>query len=217
MDTIEVFQDLSVSVPDNARAAFRDDLIASTEPPWTVDLKRSAEIAGNNVSTRDLLVFTRAAGGELPPAFLTLWANDDGYYVPNIVPVDRSELTRQQYNGIIEEFTARILGPVAARHAFRVAKTKAGQTLTDWLTPDSADRLRRFSGAANKSTGASHPSDRRRWYDFIISVHRTGGRIGAERLGRWLREVDGWDEQTAHELAGDFEMSLGLLRQYDES
>lgn len=215
-DAIEVFRDLSVTVADEIRPDVRDDLIASAASPWAVDLERSREIAQHNVSTEDLLVFTREEHEDLPPAFLTLWANDDGYYVPNIVPLGRPELTRKQYNGILEDFAANVLGPVAGRHALPVLMTDAEQTLTDWLTHDAAARLRSFSIAANKSTGASHPADRRRWYAFIISVHVTGGDIGTDRLSRWLTEVDGWDEDAAHALAGDFETSLGLLRQYDD-
>src|SRR3546814_11423754 len=76
---------------------------------------------------------------------------------------------------------------------------------------ESAAALRRFSAAANKATGASHPLDQRRWFDFIISAHRSGKDIGTDRLARWLHEVEGWDEDSAHRLAGEYERCQELL------
>src|SRR3546814_8731568 len=71
--------------------------------------------------------------------------------------------------------------------------------------------FRSFSAAANKATGASHPLDQRRWFDFIISAHRSGKDIGTDRLARWLHEVEGWDEDSAHRLAGEYERCKELL------
>lgn len=84
------------------------------------------------------------------------------------------------------------------------------------MSIDATVKLRRFSGAANKSTGASHPSDERRWFDFIVAVHRAGDKLDAARLARWLHEAEGWDEDSAHKLAGNYETSLALLTHYDE-
>jgi hypothetical protein len=68
---------------------------------------------------------------------------------------------------------------------------------------------------ANKSTGASHPKDKERWFEFLISAHRTSARLDADLLARWLSEAEGWPEDTAHALAIDYEFALGLLQKYD--
>src|SRR3546814_3953965 len=80
--------------------------------------------------------------------------------------------------------------PVAERFGWQVSTTSPTQGLDDWLDEESAAALRRFSAAANKATGASHPLDQRRWFDFIISAHRSGKDIGTDRLARWLHAVD---------------------------
>src|SRR3546814_1084339 len=78
-------------------------------------------------------------------------------------------LSTENYNGLLEEFASLIAIPVAERFGWQVSTTSPTQGLDDWLDEESAAALRRFSAAANKATGASHPLDQRRWFDFIIS------------------------------------------------
>ena len=51
----------------------------------------------------------------------------------------------------------------------------------------------------------------------LIAAHRTRASLDADRLARWLAEVEGWSDEAAHELAIDYEFGLGLLKQYDAS
>ena len=60
--------------------------------------------------------------------------------------------------------------------------TASDQSLEDWISEPAAAALRRFSGAANKSTGASHPSDQARWFAFIVAMHRGRDRRDAHQL-----------------------------------
>lgn len=215
-DKLEVFQDMAIHGPIAKRPELREALIAAAIAPWRVDLERSAEVVRNAVTSEDVILFRRDAGQNHPAVGLTLWGNGDGYYVPNIVPLEMSSLTFAQYNAVLADFIARIAAPVTAKFGFTISTTEPRQTLDDWLSPDAALKLKRFSGAANKSTGASHPSDQRRWFDFLVAVHRSGGKPGADRLARWLHEVDGWDEDSAHKLAGDFETAMALLAYSEE-
>ena len=93
--------------------------------------------------------------------------------------------------------------------------TNDNQTIEDWVSTASAQRLRSFSGGANKSTGSSHPCDKQRWYDFVVSVHKNNDFLPASTLERWLIEEGGWGENQASELAIEYEQELGLLK-YDE-
>jgi len=215
-DKLEVFQDMAIHGPIAKRPELREALITAAVDPWRVDLERSAEVARNAVTSEDVVLFRRDAGQDHPAAGLTLWGAEDGYYVPNIVPLETGSLTFAQYNAVLADFIARIAAPVTAQFGFTISTTEPRQTLDDWLSPDAALKLKRFSGAANKSTGASHPLDERRWFDFLVAVHRSGDKPGADRLARWLHEVDGWDEDSAHNLAGDFETALALLAYYEE-
>lgn len=216
-ETIEVFQDLHVDVPSESLAAFRVDLIAAATGRWSIDLVRSRELMDVSAMASDVILFRREESDGCPAAGLTFWANETGYYVPNIVPLEVGQLTHAQYNTVLSHFVSEVLAAVATRHGAVVRTGKTHETPADWWGDDAALKLRRFSGAANKSTGASHPSDQRRWFDFILAAHRQGGRMDGDRLARWLRTADGWDEDTAHDLAADFESALSLLAYYDEN
>ena len=213
--SMEVLRDLYLRGSPAGRSDLRRALIAAAEDPWYYDPDRSAAI-GRNATDADVLAFGRKATDDLRAAGLTLWSRDDGYYVSNIVPIDVRELGVAQYNAILTDFIERIVRPVAPRFGYQIDATEACQNLEDWTSTDAAQKLRLFSAAANKSTGTSHPLDERRWFDFVIAVHQSRKTIGTDHLIRWLHEIEGWDEESAHELAGRYETALSLLQRYDE-
>ncbi|HVJ52265.1 MAG TPA: hypothetical protein VM689_07375 [Aliidongia sp.] len=216
-ESIEVFRDLYLRGPVARRSDLRQALVAAAVDPWYYDPDRSAAISRNVTDTdADILAFGRKASDDLQAAELTLWSRDDGYYVPNIVPIEFGELSIAQYNDILTDFLERVVRPVAPQFDYQIDATAARQDLGDWTSADAARKLRAFSAAANKSTGASHPLDQRRWFDFIIAVHESQKTIGTDHLVRWLYKVDGWDEESAHKLAGQYETALSLLKRYDE-
>jgi len=214
---IEVFQDVAIRGPITERPQLRDALISAATGPWRADIERSAEMARNAVTSEDVILFRREASEDYPAAGLTLWGTGDGYYVSNITPSKIGQLTYAQYNAILADFAERVATPILDRFNFTITRTEPRQSVDDWLSPDAALKLKNFSGAANKSTGASHPSDQRRWFGFLVAAHRAGNELSADRLARWLHEVEGWDEESAHDLAGDFEKSLSLLTFYDDN
>jgi hypothetical protein len=217
MSGIQVFQDLFLTGPDDGREGFAAALRSEPGPPWRFDAESSEKADMNAFGDGGILVFERGAEGGLAAARLVLWPNDNGYYVPNVVPTQVSELTMADYNAILADFADKIAKPIGRRFGFTTATTAGNQNLEDWLSPEAAVALRRFSGAANKSTGASHPMDERRWFDFIIAVRRSGKTIATDYLARWLHEAEGWDEDMAHKLAGEFERGIALLNREFET
>lgn len=215
-DGIEMFRHMSLTVATGVVGELRTALIEAATGPWRFDAERAEEIRRNAVSSEDVLLFRHDATELLPAAGLTLWGRNGGYYVPNIVPLETGKLSYAQYNAILTDFIDRVARPVCDRLGAGIELSSGTQSLEDWTTGDVATRLKRFSAAANKSTGASHPMDERRWFDFIVASHRSGTQLDAETLARWLREVEGWDEETAYDLAGDYQNGLALLTYYDE-
>ena len=218
-DKIEIFQDLQVDVAEHYRDRFLDALArsATAADGWSWDDERSRELAASIHDGRSVRFFLVADRQDLPSAGLGVWENESGFHVPNIVPVKQRELTRAQYNAVLTDFVDRVLVPVADRFQARIAITPSQQGPDDWMDAGTAENLLRFSRAANKSTGASHPADRRRWNAFLVSAHRKGDRLGADRLARWLREVEGWDMEGAYDLAAEYETAMELLAFYDGS
>ncbi len=216
-EAIEVFRDLHLRGPRDRRDALRAHLLGSLRAPWSFDEARSDSIRRNAVSADDVVLLRRDGSSDLPAAGLTLWGTAEGYSVPNVVPLEPGELSRRVYNLIVEEFARIYLEPIAAAHGFTVEMTAATQTLEDWISEPSSSALKRFSTLANKSTGASHPLDEQRWFAFILSAHRNRDDLDASRLAEWLSKVEGWDQDSAHALAGEYERALALLDYVDQN
>jgi hypothetical protein len=133
-------------------------------------------------------------------------------YVSNIVQKEyRGQLSYPEYNAILSEFFDRFARPVATEQGLHIGLSSDNLGLEEWLSSTAADALRLFSRKANKSTGASHPEDQKRWYSFLILADREKARLDASTLARWLREEEGWADSVASELAGQYEEARSLL------
>ncbi len=217
MSKITVFRDMVLTGPADSRAPVVSALAAKAAEPWRFNADGSADAAHSALGETGIMLFERTEDASLPAARLVLWPKGDGFYVPNVVPTTARKLTIAEYNSVLADFVEAIARPVARRFGWSVGITSAEQGLEDWLAAEPATALKRFSAAANKSTGASHPMDERRWFDFIIAVYRLGGNIDTDRLVRWLHEAEGWDETTAHDLAGEYERGMALLHREAET
>jgi hypothetical protein len=213
---LEVFQDLFLCGPAESRPALHQALLDRVIAPWRHAEEREKQVSRDAGSDADILAFQREDSDGLPPATLFLWSQPDGYKVTNIVPLEIGELGYGRYNAILQDFEQRIAAPAARQVGFQVKTTAAWQSIEDWL-PNAAEALWRFSRAANKSTGSSHPLDRDRWFQFLIAAHKDPGHLDTERLARWLVEVEGWDDRSANELAIEYEFGLDLLGKYDQT
>lgn len=215
--TIPVFQDLSLLRGSCALHVLRETLIAKTSLPWRHTHDRDESALGIGAQADEFLAFERLADEQLPAVGLIFWREDDGYRVSNIVPLKAHQLTHAQYNASLQDFMARVVEPAAHALGLSIETTAATQSPVDWMSPDSAERLSRFSRNANKSTGSSHPFDRERWYAFIIGLHAERRDVDTEKLARWLEDVEHWSDETAIDLVIEYEFGRGLLKQYDGS
>ena len=212
--SIQVFQDLHLRAL-SADVSIRERILSHIQAPWRHDPDRERNVRGYASTQEDVIALIREPFEGIDEVALVLWQEEYGYRVANIVPRKAGELGIAKYNEVLQHFVTQVARPAAQLGGFAVDLTVAKQTVDDWLEAVPAASLRRFSGAANKSTGASHPKDQERWYDFLIDAHRTAARLGADQLVRWLVEVEDWPSETAHELAIEYEFARGLLQKYD--
>lgn len=155
--------------------------------------------------------FEHTAGDGLEKAGLSLFQKEGGtWYVPNIIPLDSSQLSCDQYNKILENFLDTIVRPSIAGPPVTAELTGDVVILKDVVGEDVAGLLHNFSVLANKSTGSSHPCDRNRWFDFLIAVQKKRISLDTDLLINSLME-DSWSEDRAHDLAIEYEFAIGLL------
>lgn len=213
--TIDTYQDLTLKGPHEQRSALRASLIDRAGGDWTADLARSEELQRISVSDGDVIAFSRRASDGIRAVGLTLWSDAAGYHVSNIVPAAMGKLSHREYNAALADFIRQIVEPTAAAHGFSLVISKPAQTIEDWVGEGVARSLRAFSDLANKSTGSGHANDEKRWFAFLVAAHQAECDLDADRLARWLNEVAGWNEESAHDLAGQYETGISLLRYYD--
>jgi hypothetical protein len=212
--SIEVFQDLCLRTL-STEASVRDAILSEVRAPWHHASEREKVLRSAGPHSKDVIALVREPFDGIDKSALVLWEDADGYHVSNIVPENVGQLSIKQYNSILQDFVACVAEPASRFGTFRLELTSARRSLEDWLDAGTAAALRRFSGAANKSTGAAHPLDQERWFQFLISAHRSSTRMSPGDLARWLREVESWPEDTAHELAVEYEFASALLQTYD--
>jgi hypothetical protein len=188
---LEVFQDLNLRT-GSADVSIREAILSEVRPPWRHDAERERSVKNVALKGKDVVALVRESFEGIDESGLVLWQADDGYRVANIVPRNVNELGITKYNAILQDFVRRIADPAARAAGFRIELSSERQTLEDWLEPGPVASLRRFSNLANKSTGASHPRDEARWFEFLIEAHRTMARLDAGQLSRWLFEVERW-------------------------
>lgn len=155
--------------------------------------------------------FEHTAGDCLERAGLSLFQKEgDTWYVPNIIPLDSSQLSHEQYNRILENFLESIVRPSITCLPVTAELTGDVLFLKDVVGEDVAALLHTFSVLANKSTGSAHPCDRNRWFDFLLAVQRKHISLNTDLLIHSLME-EGWSEERAHDLAIEYEFAIGLL------
>lgn len=211
---IEVFQDLLLHTKSGDLGSIRTALVKNQTAEWQHSAGSEAELLKYSGSKEDIIQFVHDSNG-LPRAGLTLWERESGYAVTNIVPAEKSELSVIEYNALLQDFVRQVVQPAQTEAGFFVKITGSVRGLDTWISKESAVLLQRFSALANKSTTNSHPSDGKRWEQFVISVHLEGARLGTDILIQWLIEIDGWDERSSSKLAIDYEKGLSLLATYD--
>ena len=213
---IEVFQDLHLRGSVSNRSKLRIALIEAATSPWRHNTVQEKKIVASTGTNEDVIVFEREESDGVDAVELSLWSNNDGFTVTNIVPREFGSLGEHRYNLVLQDFVNRIATSATPIAGFEVQITPPRQGLDDWLSPDVAKALRQFSGAANKSSGSNHPLDRSRWLIFLVGVHRAGSLLDTGLLIRWFNEVEHWPHDIAQDLGSEYEFALELLHQYNK-
>jgi hypothetical protein len=190
--------------------ALVDHMTGAAEAPWARSTEGEANIGDDRYR-----VFWRDADDVLPAVGVALHLEPEGIQIVNIVPRDIGNLGPAVYNAVLQEFLERLIQPAAAAHALSVVTYLPRTSLAAEVGPEIARLLVQFSGAANQSTGSSHPADFKRWATFLVTVHRSGKRLDNDLLYATLRE-QGWPKEKASDLVSEFEFARELLNVADD-
>jgi hypothetical protein len=179
---------------------------------WTRDREIEAELKSR--SGYDYVNFICSETVSRPAAVLSFIADENGYlYVCNIVPKAHGQLEKDCYNSILEEFVTQFVEPAAKGLDIQIITTPGERTIDNSMSPELSQLLKRFSAAANKSSGGTHPLDERRFFDFIVQAHNERALLDETEL-RGLLVDDGWFSRYAEELSSKYLFGRDLLNHY---
>lgn len=154
--------------------------------------------------------------------------------VNNIVPLDKSQLSIDEYNSVLRLFYNEIIKPYKECHLdINIDISRLTDDIFDPKTVISEEALKKleaFCVAANKSTGANHPCDQERWFSFICQTVDDERIFDSDTLAKFLQDESywgkraddfhgamgafAWDEEHAWQLAFEYESACELLQYY---
>ena len=134
----------------------------------------------------------------------------------NIIPTIGSAFSVEEYNYVLQRFRVELLDPIVKSLALSILVTKEEIDIQDYIHEDGLMALEEFSRCANKTTGASHPSDFKLWCNFLFIVHRQKYYVDSDKLAGWLTENGWYDRKVVDDLVNQFELSKDFLNNYDD-
>ncbi len=160
--------------------------------------------------------FESVGNESLAAAALFLYEKESGvWYVSNIVPTVERELNHEQYNSLLNDFASNVVTPAIEDLTVTADLTTDEISIGSLAGQNVEDALRRFSNLANKSTGISHPYDRKRWFEFVTMAYESSDELSADLVISTLIEF-GWPEDMAYELGIKYEYAIDLLAYVQE-
>lgn len=177
-------------------------------------------------------------GEEVDKSVVSIYLGDEinknELYVGNIIPAMKSELSIDEYNDILLKFYDDVIRPYKENGTELNISNPTDDEFnpTSVISETALKKLKSFCNAANKSTGSSHPCDRKRWFDFICQTVDDGKLFDYSILASFLQDENywgkkpegfigvighhAWDEEKAHELASEYENLCEVLQYYKE-
>ncbi|MCP4698026.1 MAG: hypothetical protein GY862_14405 [Gammaproteobacteria bacterium] len=205
---MNIFQNLDIDIQDFSINDFAELLTKHCGEQW----ERACDSEKDTRSLGELAIcFKRVEDDSGKSAELTLFEKKPGtLYVPNIIPIGLSKFGAAEYNEILNNFVELVLKPAIDGTKVRYCLTRDKISLEDVVGMDTAKLLKKFSFFANKSTGSTHPSDQKLWFDFLVGVSKSRMELHTDLLEGTLLE-QGWSEDRADKLAVEFEFAQALL------
>lgn len=210
---MKTFRNLYIKLNGVDIDTFSKDLEKKSKAPWVRNKDKEKELGGIEGKP---ICFEALKGSAVSPAALFIFPKEsDTLWVSNIVPTEESELSYDQYNFALMNFYEDIVLPAIEGTAITADLTSDQISIASIAGDEVEKALFHFSNLANKSTGSSHPFDRKRWLEFLVLAHEAKSELHSDVIIRSLVEL-GWSEEKAIELGIQFEFADDLLSYIQE-
>ena len=214
---MKVYRELSIDASPAQISQFPDLAAKGLPAHWSRDLQAEAARRENGIYRHPLFAFDYTGTANPQAKLCLVQRRDSQLQVSNIVP-DTGTLTEPEFNGIMERFHDDVRAIPAIGAAYSFTMTTDTRSVLEFMSEESAKKLRSFSAEASHSTGSSHPPDRARWCDFIISAASDAQHpLQEDDLIDILVKEEGWPEFRANELAAEFSVARDTINAYRQN
>jgi hypothetical protein len=181
---------------------------------WKRETEIEERLKGMGSAPWGALCFSSPGTPDRPPATLFLHKRGSSELsVANIFPKGRTALSDEEYNKILSEFDREILRPSSGDMGVQTLVIRPLARLEASLSSEALRRLKAFSTSANRPS--PHPSDWRRWDQFLVQIHQDGSFLDEFDLAMWFAD-QGWAEPQFAPFLERFRTGKSLLSAYDE-
>lgn len=195
-----------------------DDLKKSKSSKWTFEKKLSSDYAKNIFLPHEKVACFKANATKHYEATIWVIINKQELKITNIVSKKISYLGIDIYNSILKSFYNDFIKPKIKTDKIKTYLSNEELTINELANEATAKKLITWEASCNPSTGISHPYDRERWFDFIITAIETKSQLSPEDLERWLIEEQNWlgdtEDALVYEIVEKYEYSIDLLNYY---
>ena len=164
-----------------------------------------------------LRCYARDPSSDRPGVLVWLEVSGDTLRITNITPMQAGSLDVGAHNAAVREVYGALAPAARLLGSLDVQFDDGEDALRTRVSPTVARLLEDFARAANRETGADHPSDRDRWLEFVLCSHREKSSLGAELLAQWLRDEYQFSDDVAARLAEEYEQARELLTRYERN
>ena len=219
---MKVFRDLKIEgSPDKLEKVLENIIEAianNLDDGWRRDEEAEAKI--NSVPKFDSKLYCFSCLESEKRRESNLWFShvfeENSLSVSNIIPKKIKELSYDEYNYILEEFSDRFVIPATQNLEVRVTLTEAEIDLKKLIEPKTVELLHEFSEADNRLGRSYLPLNKKDWYLFIVETHKNRAQLNTGILERWLEEEEGWPEDIASNLVEEYQLARTILDYYEQ-
>lgn len=175
---------------------------------YNKDVTISKEINNNKILQFKIKV------NNYPECRIVISLKDTNIAIINIVPTIESGefyIDENTYSDIIDNFDNVLRNEINV-DANKIETNSKEFEIENVLDKETFEKLDLWINAWPLSF---HPNDMQRWYDFVISLHRSKSSLSISMFEEWLREKKEWDESNINIFSSKLDDELELLDRYN--
>src|SRR6186713_204811 len=136
---LKEFKELELSGDERSLAVFVDKVTENCATGW----RRARDLEERIDKSGTLSCFACEGSGARPAASLWLASHSpDRIYVSNIVPLNKNELSYDEYNAVLDDFRTRLAAPAAAALRIEITTTDGVLLLERLLSETTLESLK---------------------------------------------------------------------------